>query len=242
MAKDEKKEPEPKFFHPLHNKSIDNLLKEYQGFFTEENTLKEQQNRGHRRDMVYQGIVNHLRQHGVDEKTGKLNRYGYSDHKDKRKWTEDLLAKVLMPLIAEHYGESYAKSCIENHEVFRQYVERFMGQGEMSYNGIVEMLSESKNLKDGLFDDERISELFNNYLNVTSETNRKAKQYQEYLSDTDHYEKVLSFADKQVEPHKFMHKKGADVRMLFDTIKQSANKDYKPKKAKHLIPIPDKKK
>lgn len=239
---DDKKKPTPKQFNPLHNKSMDKILEDYAGLHSEKSLEKNEQATGHRRDNIYFGIVKHLEQHGKDPKTGLFNHYGYADFDNKKQWTEDLLHKVLTPAIADHYGEEAAAAYASNHEMFRQYVEQFMGRGEYTYDQIVEILSEKRNLKDGFYNDEQVNKLFDNYLTATSPVIRQVSMYKQHIKHHAKYDDVLKFADKQLGAHKFKHKAGVGVETLLDTIAKTARADFKPKKGKVYEPLPEKKK
>lgn len=239
---DDKKKPVPKQFNPLHNKSMDKILEEYAGFHSEKSLKQNEKFVGHRRDNLYFGIVKHLEQHGKDPATGLFNHYGYADFDNKKQWTEDLLHKVLTPSIADHYGPDAAKAYASNHEMFRQYVEQFMGRGEYTYDQIVELLSEKENLKEGFYKDEQVSALFENYLRATSPVVRSVGMYAQHIKHHAKYDDVLKFADKRLGVHKFKHKAGVGVETLLDSIAKIANPKFKPEKSKVYEPLPEKKK
>ena len=240
---DKKKDPEPKLYHPLHDQNIEKILESYQKLNTEEAGVEFQKERGHDRDALYNTVVAHLAQHGVDEKTGKFKRYSYNDHKDKRKWSEDLVHRLALHGIAKHYGKDAVGVYAGNHDLLRQYIEQNMVTDELrDYESIVEYLSESKNLKDGFHEDPRIKGMIDAYLQNISSGTRQANELQRHLARPEHHPKILGFANKAVSKHGLQFKPHTALPVLLRTIAESASPDFKPKKGKWLEEVLQKKK
>jgi hypothetical protein len=241
----EKEEPKPKLYNPLHDKSIDDVLKDYHSLYTPDVQEKFREERTQDRENLYATVVGHLAQHGTDEKTKELKRKGYHDHKEKKKWAEDLVHRLALHGVAKHFGTEAVGVYANNHELLRKYVEENMAMKEIGgYDGLIELFANSKNLRADFHEDGGIRKVIDNYLENINTQSRKEDSFVRHLAKPENYEAIHKFAEGKLKDHKLQPKKGVGIEELLTSIKMTAHPELHPqlKRLRGLEEIKEEKK
>lgn len=240
---DKPEAPKPKNHRVLHDKNIDDLLKEYQGFHSDAERDKNEVAKSEVWDAMYGNLKKHLEQHGKDDK-GKLKLRGYNGMPgmDKYKWTEDLVKKIFSAGIEAHHGAANVDHYIKDEERFKDYVEQYLGKG--GHGRLIKALAEENDLITA-FRKGPVADLIEKYLNDSSSLERKKDMYEDEMETyREHeHEKIRAAGDKLLAPHKLRHKPGIYIgNVIKNTHAQYGTGTFKPKKNEIYEALPAEKK
>ncbi len=244
---EEKEAPKPKYYSRVQDEKIESILENYHKGHEESAMLKAKVEQEMDWKTLYNTLDAHLAQHGKTS-DGKYKYISYKDHKDGRKFVEDLVHKLALEGIKKLYGAEVAKVYEKSPDLLREYAESHLlrskdGQ-QLDYNSAIEELQKSDNLLGDIKNPESmLGMITQSYISHMNSHIRKLGEYERHLGRPAHYGPIADFVDKKLAPHKFKVKRGtASQRTLLGIIGQSANPDFKPKKAKYLDEVKEPKK